>query len=250
MSPHSSCLCNMSTRLNWTTFHTITFLQVTVGHRRDSYRRFGRWKESSCSFVACTCRHLYADSPCSHRAVARPATAPPSSGSYFSFPDFWTMCVFNSMTKGHMSNFCRTLTSSRADAMRTDADFGPHSWGPAHAFGSRPCSPTLHPFSLPHCLPCADMSFTSHFAPVGLRRFSKSLISKDTSSSNIQDVNIHGFLWEFNLWNNKGIELGTKALSWRSGFQPQLCLSIAMGTWSRSFPSLGCTCPNMFTCRS
>lgn len=174
MSPHSSCLCNMSTRLNWTTFHTITFLQVTVGHRRDSYRRFGRWKESSCSFVACTCRHLYADSPCSHRAVARPATAPPSSGSYFSFPDFWTMCVFNSMTKGHMSNFCRTLTSSRADAMRTDADFGPHSWGPAHAFGSRPCSPTLHPFSLPHCLPCADMSFTSHFAPVGLRRFSKS----------------------------------------------------------------------------
>lgn len=91
-----------------------------MGHRRDSYRRFGRWKEKAAAlFVACTCRHLYADSPCSHRAVARPATAPPS-WSYFSFPDFWTMCVFNSMTKGHMSNFCRTLTSSRADAMRTD----------------------------------------------------------------------------------------------------------------------------------
>ena len=138
MSPHSSCLCNMSTRLNWATFHTITFLQVTVGHRRDSFRRFGRWKESCCSFVARTRHHLYADSPCSHKAVARPATAPPSSGSYFSFPDFWTMCVFNSMTKGQMSNFCRTLTSSRAEAMRTDADFGPHSWAPAHAFGSQP----------------------------------------------------------------------------------------------------------------
>lgn len=137
-----------------------------------------------------------------------------------------------------MSNFCRTLTSSRADAMRMMQIL-------VHTPGVKliALGPSLLPLlptsiSLPHCLPCADMVFLQVLCSCGSqeifqisKRFSKSLISKDTSSSNIQDVNIHGFLWEFNLWNNKGIELGTKALSWRSGFL-QLCLSIAMGTWS------------------
>ena len=31
-----------------------------------------------------------------------------------------------------------------------------------------PCSPTLHPSSLPRCPPSADMNFTSHFASVSL----------------------------------------------------------------------------------
>lgn len=222
MSPHSSCLCNMSTRLNWTTSYN--YLPASYSGPQERFlQEIGRWKESSCSFVACTCRHLYVlTHSCSHRSCGQACNCSTFLWSYFSFPDFWTMCVFNSMTKGHMSNFCRSTHIIKGRCNENWCRFWSTPWGPAHALGPVLAPPPYIHFLSSHCLPCADMKlFYKSLCSCGSqeifqisKRFSKSLISKDTSSSNIQDVNIHGFLWEFNLWNNKGIELGTKALSW------------------------------------